>query len=50
MDHEAALFASLRCWTRLIRAIENLPDSDQKQYELDKIYETKWMQKEIELL
>lgn len=50
MDLEAALFASLRCWTRLIRAIEALPDSDQKQYELDKIYEMKWMQKPIDIL
>lgn len=50
MDHTKALKASLCCWTRLIRAIEALPDSDQKQYELDKIYEMKWLQKPIDIL
>lgn len=50
MDLEAATYASLRCWTRLIRAIEDLPDSDQKQYELDAIFEMDWMQKPIYIL
>lgn len=50
MDRSKALNASLRCWARLIRAIEKLPDSDQKQYELDKIYEMKWMQGSIDIL
>ena len=47
MDRKAALHASLRCWSRLIRAIEKLPDSDEKQYELDKILRQKWMVKTI---
>lgn len=50
MDHRKALMASLRCWRRLIDAIEKLPDSDRKQYELDAIFEMTWMQKEIDVL
>ena len=50
MNQVKALNASLRCWTRLIRAIEDLPDSDQKQYELDAIFEMDWMQKPIDIL
>ena len=50
MDRVKARNASLRCWRRLINAIEELPDSDRKQYELDAIFEMDWMRKEIELL
>ena len=47
MDRVKARNASLRCWRRLINAIEELPDSDRKHYELDAIFEMDWMQKAI---
>lgn len=47
MDRSKALNASLRCWRKLIDAIEELPDSDRKQYELDAIFEMSWMQREV---
>ena len=37
----AAQIASFRCWRNLVMAIEAMPDSDRKFYELDKIVELK---------
>ena len=48
MDRLEALNAALRCWGRLIRAIEELPDSDRKQKEIDAIFEMRWMNKPVD--
>lgn len=49
MDKERAFKSSLRCWSRLVDKIEMLPDSDEKQYELDKIFEAVWLRSEVYL-
>ena len=48
MDHFKALAVSLKCWAKLVQAIEELPDSDRKQQEIDAIFEMRWMNKPID--